>query len=117
MASRQDQENSPNLIIGMLRVFSFDVYVLLKSSMTLPFVTPCVVVKFGILPKRLLEPFNVSIPVGESLIAERVYRYCTVSIYHRDTMVDLVELDMVDFDVILRMDWLYACYAIIDYRT
>ena len=32
-------------------------------------------------------------------------------------MVDLVELDMVDFDVILRMDRLHACFASIDCRT
>ena len=32
-------------------------------------------------------------------------------------MTDLIELDMVDFDVILGMDWLHACYASVDYRT
>lgn len=32
-------------------------------------------------------------------------------------MVDLVELDMVDFDVILGMDWLHSCYATLDYKT
>ncbi|KAG5629437.1 hypothetical protein H5410_001154 [Solanum commersonii] len=32
-------------------------------------------------------------------------------------MADLVELDMVEFDVILGMEWLQACYASIDCRT
>lgn len=32
-------------------------------------------------------------------------------------MADLVELDMVDFYVILCMDWLYACYAFVDCRV
>lgn len=32
-------------------------------------------------------------------------------------MANLVELDMVDFDVILGMDCLHACYASIDCRT
>ncbi|KAH0784270.1 hypothetical protein KY290_003868 [Solanum tuberosum] len=32
-------------------------------------------------------------------------------------MADLVELDMVGFDVILGMDWLHACYASVDCRT
>ncbi|KAH0689476.1 hypothetical protein KY289_016834 [Solanum tuberosum] len=50
----------------------------------------------------------------ESILAERVYRDCHVSINHKDTMADLVELDMVDFDIILGMDWLHACYASID---
>ena len=31
--------------------------------------------------------------------------------------VELVELYMVDFDVILGMDWLHACFASIDCRT
>ncbi|WP_262420523.1 hypothetical protein [Escherichia coli] len=32
-------------------------------------------------------------------------------------MVDLVELDQIDFDVIIGMDWLHACYASVDCRT
>ena len=32
-------------------------------------------------------------------------------------MADLVELDIVDFDVILGMDWFHSCYALIDCRT
>ena len=32
-------------------------------------------------------------------------------------MADLIELDMVDFDVILGMDWLYSSYASINCRT
>ncbi|KAF3633980.1 hypothetical protein FXO38_14860 [Capsicum annuum] len=30
---------------------------------------------------------------------------------------NLIELDMVDFDIILGMDWLHSCYASIDCRT
>ncbi|KAH0715252.1 hypothetical protein KY284_008157 [Solanum tuberosum] len=33
--------------------------------------------------------------------AKRVYRDCVISINHKNTMANLVELDMVDFDVIL----------------
>ncbi|XP_069149172.1 uncharacterized protein [Solanum lycopersicum] len=32
-------------------------------------------------------------------------------------MADLVELDMVDFDVIRCIDWLYSCYASVDCRN
>uniref|UniRef100_M1DFH1 Gag-pol polyprotein n=1 Tax=Solanum tuberosum TaxID=4113 RepID=M1DFH1_SOLTU len=45
-----------------------------------------------------------STPVGESILAERVYRDCPISVNHKSTMVDLVELDIIDFDVILGMD-------------
>ena len=98
------KENSPDVVIGMLRVFSFDCYALLDPGATLSFVTPYVANQFEILPECLLEPFDVATPVGETIQVERVYRDCRVSIHNRDTLEDLVELDMVDFDVILGMD-------------
>ncbi|XP_070032785.1 uncharacterized protein [Nicotiana tomentosiformis] len=60
---------------------------------------------------------EVSTPVGDSIVANHVYRDCTVLINDRPTSVDLVELVMLDFDVIMGMDWLAACYANIDCRA
>ena len=73
--------------------------------------------QFEILPKKLSEFFCVSTPVGESILAERVYHDCTISINYKDTIADLVELAMVDLDIIQGMNWLYACYASVDSRT
>uniref|UniRef100_M1DKW3 Gag-pol protein n=1 Tax=Solanum tuberosum TaxID=4113 RepID=M1DKW3_SOLTU len=86
-------------------------------GVSLSFVTPYVAMNFNFLPEKLSDPFSVSTPVSESIIAERVYRDCPVSVNHKSTMTDLVELDMVDFDVILGMDWLHVCYASVDCRT
>ncbi|KAG5606531.1 hypothetical protein H5410_028023 [Solanum commersonii] len=69
---------------------------------------------FDVLHEKLLEPFSVSTPIGESILAERVYRDCTISVNHKSTMADVIELDMVNFDVILGMDWLHSCYALVD---
>ena len=46
-------------------------------------------------------PIRVSTPVGESVIVEKVYRSCLVTFVGRNTYVDLVILEMDDFDVIL----------------
>ncbi|XP_070040030.1 uncharacterized protein [Nicotiana tomentosiformis] len=43
--------------------------------------------------------------------------FIAVLINIRPTSVDLVELVMLDFDVIMGMDWLAACYANIDCRA
>ncbi|WMV09984.1 hypothetical protein MTR67_003369 [Solanum verrucosum] len=59
------------------------------------------VFNFDVLPGKLLEPFSVSTPDGESILAERVYRDCFISVNHKSTMADFIELDMVDFDIIL----------------
>ncbi|WMV50577.1 hypothetical protein MTR67_043962 [Solanum verrucosum] len=47
------------------------------------------------------DPFYVSTSVDDSIVAKRVYRKCPVSFSHRVILVDLVELDILDFDVIL----------------
>ena len=65
LRSRGEQETSPDVVTGMLKVFSIDVYVLLDPSPTLSFVTPLVDKKFEILHNILHEPFLVSTPVGE----------------------------------------------------
>ena len=62
------------------------------------------VFNFDILPEKLSEPFSISTPVGESILAERVYRDCSIFVNHNSTMTDLVELVMVNLDVILGMD-------------
>ncbi|XP_070031696.1 uncharacterized protein [Nicotiana tomentosiformis] len=68
-------------------------------------------------PEILSDPFAVSTPVGELIIARRVYRDCTVIVCSRQTSADLVELEMMDFDAIMGMDWLSACYATVDCRA
>ena len=51
------------------------------------------------------------------MLSKRVYKGCPISLPNRVTLVDLIEIDMLDFDVILGMDWLHACFASIDCRT
>lgn len=67
---------------------------------------PYVSMGFDGLPDVLLDSFS-----GDSFMAKRVYRKCLLSLSHRVILVDLVELYMVDFHVILGMDWLQSCYA------
>ncbi|KAH0657727.1 hypothetical protein KY289_026475 [Solanum tuberosum] len=101
ITSHQEQENLPDVVTGMIKVFTFDVYALLDPGASLSFVTPYVAIRFDIIPKQILEPLIVSTPIGKSILVERVYHDCTISVNRKDTMDDLVELDMVDFDVIL----------------
>ncbi|XP_070032056.1 uncharacterized protein [Nicotiana tomentosiformis] len=57
---------------------------------------------------------TVATPIGESLLAEHVYRACQIWVEGRDTLADLIVLDMIDFDMLMGMDWLSSCYAIVD---
>ena len=48
------------------------------------------------------------------MIVEKVYRSCLVTFVGSNTHVDLVILEMVDFNVILGMTWLSPNFAILD---
>ncbi|XP_069145635.1 uncharacterized protein [Solanum lycopersicum] len=101
----------------MIRVFDLTVYALLEPGVSLSFVTPYVAMNFEIILEKHSKPFSVSTPVGESILEERLYRDCYVSVSHKSAISDLIELDMVDFDLILSTDWLHACFVSIDCRN
>ena len=65
---------------------------------------PFVARRFDVSPDGLLDAFSVSNPISESIVANRVYRNFHVSLSHRVTYVDLVELEMLNFNVIIGMD-------------
>ncbi|XP_070022346.1 uncharacterized protein [Nicotiana sylvestris] len=102
---------------GILSVFSYDVCALIDSRSTLSYVTPFVANKFGVEPELISKPLAVSTMIGDFMIARRVYRGWTVMICSCQTSANLFELEMVDFDVIIGMDWLASCYANVDFRT
>ncbi|XP_070010081.1 uncharacterized protein [Nicotiana sylvestris] len=64
--------------------------------------------------ESLRAPVYVSTPVVDFIVVDRVYHSCTIVIRGLETSVDLLLLDMVDFDIILGMDWLSLYHAILD---
>ena len=56
----------------------------------------------------------VSLPTGDSRIAESVYMDNMVIIGGQEFLADLILLDIHDFDVILGMDWLSRHHATVD---
>ena len=108
LRSRDVEETSSDVVTGIFEVFSIDAYDLLDPGFNLSFVTPLVAKKFDILPDILHDPFIVSTPVGESVVAKRGYKNCPIMFPNRVSYVDLVEIDMLDFDIILGTDWSHA---------
>ncbi|XP_070055769.1 uncharacterized protein [Nicotiana tomentosiformis] len=59
-------------------------------------------------------PVYVSIPVGDFVVVDWVYWSCVVTFSGYETIVELLLLDMVDFEIILGIDRLSLYHAIID---
>ena len=56
----------------------------------------------------------VATPMGVSVVTSKMLRDCLVMIGYREMPVDLVLLDLKDFDVILGMDWLASYQVFVD---
>ncbi|XP_070015007.1 uncharacterized protein [Nicotiana sylvestris] len=115
--SQQDLEASPDVVTGILTIHSHAIYALIDHGSTFSYITPFIAGKLDMRSELLPKLVEVSTPVGDSIVANHVYRGCTVLINDRSTSIDLVELVMLDLDVIMGMDWLAACYANIDCRA
>ncbi|XP_070028865.1 uncharacterized protein [Nicotiana sylvestris] len=64
--------------------------------------------------ESFVSSVHVSMSVGDTIIVDRIYRSYVVTIGGLEIIVDLLLLSMVDFDVILGMDWLSPYHAILD---
>ncbi|XP_070031906.1 uncharacterized protein [Nicotiana tomentosiformis] len=61
--------------------------------------------------------FYVSTPIGDSIMVDRVYRSCVVTIKGYETRIDLLLLNMIHFEVIFGIDWLSSYHTILDYHS
>ncbi|XP_070025688.1 uncharacterized protein [Nicotiana sylvestris] len=68
----------------------------------------------GIPREPLGTPIYVSTLVVDFVVVDRIYQSCVVTFCGYETRANLLLLDMISFEVILSMDWLSRCHAILD---
>ncbi|XP_070019427.1 uncharacterized protein [Nicotiana sylvestris] len=84
--TRQDVHASNVVVSGILSVCSFDTFALIDPGSTHSYFS----LRFSKQPELLNDHFLVSTPVGESLLAEYMYRACQIRVEGRDTLPDLI---------------------------
>ncbi|XP_070054465.1 uncharacterized protein [Nicotiana tomentosiformis] len=103
-SARPEVESSDAVITTIIPVFHRDVSILFDPGSTYSYVSSYFA-SYLVMPRESLSaPICVSMRVGDSIIVDHVYRSCVVSIGSFEIRIDLLLLDMVDFDVILGMD-------------
>ncbi|XP_070023683.1 uncharacterized protein [Nicotiana sylvestris] len=112
--TRQDAQASNAVVTSILSICSFDALALIDPGSTHSYVSSYFALRFNRQPELLNDPFLVVNPVGESLLAKYVYRACQIRVEGRDTLTNLIVLDMIDLDMLMGMDWLSSCYTIVD---
>jgi len=101
-------------VIGILSIDSRDAHVLFDFEATHSFISSFFATALGRDPSPLGELLVVATPMGHFLLVNLVYKSYEILLEGKWLMVDLIELDMVYFDVILGMDWLASCHATLD---
>lgn len=112
--TQQDTQASNVVVSGIITICSCEACVLFDSGSTHSYVSPHFAKHFISSLDKLDEAFLVTTPMGESLLVEYVYCSCEIFVSGRETMIDLMILEMTAFDVILGMDWLVSCHVILD---
>ncbi|XP_070056947.1 uncharacterized protein [Nicotiana tomentosiformis] len=95
---------SDAVIIGIVLVCHTDASVLFDLGSTYSYVSSYFASYLDMSSNSLDTPIYVSSPIGDSLVADSVYRSCLGDIGGYETRVDLLLLNMVNFDVILGMN-------------
>ena len=78
------------------------------------FIATSVVIELGLEVETLGEPLYVSSPLGIRVRIRMICRGCELEISGTLLTVDLRIMNMLEFDVILGMDWLIAYRVVID---
>ena len=87
---------------------------LFDSSASHSFIVASSVKDLGLEVEILEEPLYVSSPIGTRVNVDKICRDCELEISGILLTVDLRVIDMLEFDVILGMDWLTEHRVVID---
>ncbi|GKV05621.1 hypothetical protein SLEP1_g17608 [Rubroshorea leprosula] len=112
--TKQQAHNTPTIIKGKILISFGNAHVLIDSGSTHSFVSPKYVPFLHVEPETLNCVLVVNTPSKEVLTSKTIYRSCRVMVEGRVLLADLILLGIVEFDVILGMDWLSTHYAMVD---
>ena len=102
----QDADAAPYVVTGIISILDHDASTLVDPGTTHSFASKHFLDRYQIETQPLEGRMRVSLPAGYPLFSDRVVRDSRVLIEGQEFPVDLIALDIRDFDVVLGMDWL-----------
>ncbi|RVW15572.1 Retrovirus-related Pol polyprotein from transposon 17.6 [Vitis vinifera] len=112
--THRDAQATSDVVTGTLRIHTLFARALINPGSTHSFVSISFAGLLGMPIDNIDFDLFVATPLGDSVVVDKIIRDCYVMIGYREMTVDLVLLDLQDFDVILGMDWLASYHASVD---
>ncbi|XP_073061749.1 uncharacterized protein [Primulina eburnea] len=103
-----------SVISGTIQISGNVALTLIDTGATHSFMSEIFMRSLGIAP--IFEPlqFTIMLPSGDVICPTSVIRACPIQVNERILFADLIVIPMIEFDVILGMDWLSSYRAVID---
>ncbi|KAL0554265.1 hypothetical protein IC582_008182 [Cucumis melo] len=112
--NKTEAEKAGTVVTGTLPVLGHYALVLFDSGSSHSFISSAFVSHARLEVEPLHHVLSVSTPSGECMLSKEKVKACQIEIAGHVIEVTLIVLDMLDFDVILGMDWLAVNHASID---
>ncbi|KAL4016769.1 hypothetical protein IC575_024426 [Cucumis melo] len=112
--NKTEAERAGTVVTGTLPILGHYALVLFDSGSSHSFISSAFVLHARLEVEPLHHVLSVSTPSGECMLSKEKVKACQIEIAGHVIEVTLLVLDMLDFDVILGMDWLAANHASID---
>ncbi|KAL0537039.1 hypothetical protein IC582_026007 [Cucumis melo] len=112
--NKTEAEKAGTVVTGTLPVLGHYALVLFDSGSSHSFISSAFVLHARLEVEPLHHVLSVSTPSGGCIMSKEKVKACQIEIAGHVIEVTLIVLDMLDFDVILGMDWLAANHASID---
>ena len=109
-----DTQDSNAVVSSTLAICAQPFKALIDHGSTHSFISIHVLNRFHKFPEPFNHNIHVSTPSGELLMGKLVYKACPIDIDSHKLFVDLIVLDIKDFEVILGMDLLASHHAKVD---
>ncbi|TYJ97124.1 gag protease polyprotein [Cucumis melo var. makuwa] len=112
--NKTEAERAGTVVTSTLPVLGHYALLLFDSGSSHSFISSAFVLHARLEVEPLHHVLSVSTPSGECMLSKEKVKACQIVIAGHVIEVTLLVLDMLDFDVILGMDWLAANHASID---
>ena len=112
--TRDQAAGSSGTITGFLYIGDRTVFVLFDTGATHSIISTSLANKINITPTQLMNRISIATPMKTHVIIDVEYVNCPLRFDDRIRAANLLPIDMIDFDIILGMDWLAAHKATID---
>ncbi|PWA83488.1 reverse transcriptase domain-containing protein [Artemisia annua] len=111
--TREQAVNSSGTITGFIHIGDFTAFVLFDTGATYSIISITFSKKLKLTPTPLMNSMSISTPMKSNVIIDHEFLDCPLRFDDRIRPANLLPLNMLDFDLILGMDWLTSHRATI----